>query len=36
LQERLPLRFPVPANVRPSPKRRYRSEYHYLGYVNDH
>jgi hypothetical protein len=34
LQERLPLRFPVPANVCPSPKRRYRSEYRYLGYAD--
>lgn len=31
LQERLPLHFPVPASVRPSPKRRYRSAYRYLG-----
>ena len=34
LQERLPFRFPAPANVRPSPKRRYRSEYRYLGYAD--
>jgi hypothetical protein len=32
LQERLPFRFPVPQGVPPSPKRRYRSEYRYLGY----
>jgi hypothetical protein len=34
LQERLPFRVPAPANVRPSPKRRYRSEYRYLGYAD--
>jgi len=34
LQERLPLRFPLPANVRPSPKRRYHSAYRYLGYAD--
>jgi len=27
----LPFRFPVPEGVPPSPKRRYRSEYRYLG-----
>ena len=32
LQERIPLRFPVPEEVSPSPKRRYRSAYRYLGY----
>jgi hypothetical protein len=32
LRGRLPFRFPVPAGVLPSPKRRYRSEYRYLGY----
>jgi len=32
LQDRLPLRFPVPEEVQPSPKRHYRSYYHYLGY----
>jgi hypothetical protein len=32
LQERLPVRFSVPQGVPPSPKRRYRSEYRYLGY----
>jgi len=31
LRDRLPLRFPVPAEVPPSPKRRYRSHYRYLG-----
>lgn len=34
LQERLPFRFPVPEDVPPSPKRRYRSEYRYLGYAD--
>ena len=29
LQERLPLRWPTPPNVPPSPKRRYRSHYVY-------
>jgi len=32
LRERLPFRFPVPEDVPPSPKRQYRSQYHYLGY----
>lgn len=32
LGERLPFPFPVPENVPPSPKSRYRSEYRYLGY----
>jgi hypothetical protein len=32
LRDALPLRFPVPDGVLPSPKRRYRSEYRYLGY----
>jgi hypothetical protein len=32
LHDRLPLRFPVPEDVRPSPKQHYRSQYHYLGY----
>jgi len=32
LQDRLPLRFPVPEDVLPSAKRYYRSQYHYLGY----
>jgi hypothetical protein len=32
LQERIPLRFPIPEEVSPSPKRRYRSAYRYLGY----
>jgi len=31
LQDRIPLRFPVPEDVPPSPKRRYRSAYRYLG-----
>jgi len=34
LRARLPLRFPVPGGVPPSPKRHYRSEYHYLGYAD--
>ena len=34
LRERLPFRFPVPDGVLPSPKRRYRSKYRYLGYEN--
>lgn len=32
LKDRLPFRFPVPEDVLPSPKRRYRSQYCYLGY----
>jgi hypothetical protein len=32
LRDRLPLHFPVPEDVQPSPKRHYRSQYHYLGY----
>jgi hypothetical protein len=31
LHSQLPFRFPVPEAVPPSPKRRYRSEYRYLG-----
>ena len=31
LSDRLPLRFPVPEGLPPSPKHRYRSHYHYLG-----
>ena len=31
LQERLPLRWPTPSHVPPSPKRRYRSHYVYQG-----
>jgi hypothetical protein len=31
LQERLPLRWPTPAHTPPSPKKRYRSWYVYLG-----
>ena len=31
LRGQLPFRFPVPRDVPPSPKRRYRSEYRYLG-----
>jgi len=31
LQERLPLRWPSPAKTPPSPKKRYRSAYQYLG-----
>jgi hypothetical protein len=34
LQERLPLRFPVPASLHASPKLRYRSRYRYLGYAD--
>lgn len=32
LGNRLPFRFPVPADVPPSPKRHYRSHYGYLGF----
>jgi hypothetical protein len=32
LQERLPLRWPTPSHVPPSPKRRYRSHYAYRGW----
>lgn len=32
LEERLPFHFPVPEGLSPSPKTRYRSQYHYLGY----
>jgi hypothetical protein len=32
LRHQLPLRFPVSQDVPASPKRRYRSEYRYLGY----
>jgi len=32
VQDRLPLPFPVPQEVSPSPKHRYRSAYRYLGY----
>jgi hypothetical protein len=32
LQEQLPLCWPTPANVPPSPKNRYRSQYVYLGW----
>ncbi|MBC8249579.1 MAG: hypothetical protein H8E90_07860 [Anaerolineales bacterium] len=32
LKDRLPFRFPVPEDVPPSPKRRYRSQYRYLSY----
>jgi hypothetical protein len=32
LRDRVPLSFPVPEDVPRSPKRRYRSAYHYLGY----
>jgi len=32
IHDRLPLRFPVPEEVSPSPKRHYRSAYRYLGY----
>lgn len=32
LRDRLPFHFPVPEDVPPSPKRRYRSHYRYLGY----
>jgi len=31
LRDRLPLRFPVPEGLPPSPKRHYRSHYRYLG-----
>ncbi len=31
LRDRLPFRFPVPEDVPPSPKQRYRSQYRYLG-----
>lgn len=31
LRSRLPFRFPVPAGLPPSPKRKYRSLYRYLG-----
>lgn len=31
LQERLPLRWPTPVHTPPSPKKRYRSHYQYLG-----
>ncbi len=31
LEARLPFRFHVPGGMPPSPKRRYRSAYHYLG-----
>ena len=31
LRDRLPLRFPVPEGLPPSPKRHYRSQYRYLG-----
>jgi hypothetical protein len=34
LQDHLPLRFPVPAGVRACVKRRYRSQYRYLGYAD--
>jgi hypothetical protein len=33
LRDRLPVLFPVPQTVPPSPKRRYRSGYRYLGYA---
>jgi len=32
LKDRLPFSFPVPQDLLPSPKRRYRSQYRYLGY----
>lgn len=32
LEGHLPLRWPTPADVRPSPKRKYRSWYTYPGY----
>ena len=37
LQEKLPLRWPIPPDVPPSPKSRYRSQYIYLGWddLND-
>lgn len=34
LQVQLPLCFPVPVGVLASPKRRYRSQYRYLGYAD--
>ena len=34
LQPHLPLRFPVPAGLPPSPKTHYRSHYQYPGYVD--
>jgi hypothetical protein len=34
LAARLPFRFPVPEGVPPSPKRRYRSAYRYLGHAD--
>ncbi len=34
VQERLPLRFPVPPGLLPSPKCHYRSQYRYLGYAD--
>lgn len=34
LRDQLPLRFPVPQGLPPSPKQHYRSEYHYLGYTD--
>jgi hypothetical protein len=34
LADRLPLVFPVPQDVPPSPKLRYRSHYRYLGYAD--
>ena len=34
LQDRLPLLFPVPEAVPPSPKDHYRSAYRYLGYAD--
>jgi hypothetical protein len=34
LETRLPLRFPQPEGVPPSPKRHYRSEYRYLSYTD--
>jgi hypothetical protein len=33
LREHLPLRWPIPANTPPSPKRSYRSCYQYLGWA---
>lgn len=33
LLPKLPLPFPIPADTPPSPKRRYRSHYAYLGYA---
>jgi hypothetical protein len=32
LQDRLPLRWPTPPDTPPSPKKRYRSGYRYLGW----